>query len=62
MKEPCKHHAPEKVINIDAWDYWAEREKKGLQQRQCPTCLRWYFHGEFGKGWKGAIKFGDSKM
>jgi hypothetical protein len=30
------------------------KTERNCEQRQCPHCLRWYFHGEFGKGWKAA--------
>jgi hypothetical protein len=29
--------------------------ERGAKQRQCPHCLRWYFHGEFGRGWKAGL-------
>lgn len=57
MKDECPHH--------DANYFTLKREKKaekGLQQRQCPTCLRWYFHGEYGKGWKQGIKLEETNL
>lgn len=52
MTQPCAHHKP---IPIGYHEDHPKAEK-GLEQRQCPTCLRWYFRGEFGKGWaKGII-------
>jgi len=52
MKPICLHHKPTTV------PYHSEHPKaaKGLEQRQCPVCLRWFFRGEFGKGWGKGLK------
>ena len=52
MKPICLHHKPTTV------PYHSEHQKaaKGLEQRQCPVCLRWFFRGEFGKGWGKGLK------
>ena len=56
MKEPCQHHR----INLNKGHCDGdEKADRGLEQRQCPTCLRWFFHGEFGRGWAKGLKQGD---
>lgn len=52
MKQPCPHHKPTAV------PYHDEHPKaaKGLEQRQCPDCQRWFFRGEFRKGWGKGVK------
>ncbi len=30
--------------------------ERGCEQRQCPKCGRWFFRGEFGKGWGNGYK------
>lgn len=51
MKTPCPHHTP-----FSHKYYFNEKVEKMImdkrEQRQCPDCLFWFFHGEFGKGWK----------
>ena len=55
MKEPCRHHY---ILSKDRWIYM-DKADRGCEQRQCPHCLRWYFHGEFGRGWAKGLKQGD---
>jgi hypothetical protein len=57
MKPPCPHHKP---LGLAGFFKYKDKADKYLEQRQCPTCLRWYFHGEFWKGWKKGIKFETS--
>lgn len=52
MKDECTTHKP---ITYGHWA-WFDKLKRAPKQRQCPTCLRWYFHGEFGRGWAKALK------
>lgn len=47
---PCPHHKP-----IQG-GYFKYEDKYGKDQRQCPDCLRWFFHGEFGRGWAKGLK------
>lgn len=48
-------------IQVGPTDYigralWAEKLLRRGVQRQCPACLLWYFHCEFGPGWKKGRK------
>lgn len=58
IRAPCQHHRP---LSRDM-DYCAHSELlerrmlKGIQQRQCPECMRWYYSDEFGRGWSKGIK------
>jgi hypothetical protein len=52
LPEPCATHKP-----IEGGYFKCEEKfERNCEQRQCPTCLRWYFYGEFGRGWKYAIR------
>ena len=53
MTSICPHHKPTTV------PYFDEHPKaaKGLEQRQCPDCQRWFFRGEFRKGWGKGLCF-----
>jgi hypothetical protein len=57
MKEPCTHHKPIQ----GGYHKYEDKVEKGLEQRQCSVCLRWYFHGEFGKGWAKGIKCSEQQ-
>jgi len=54
---PCANHKPAPVALHDNHP----KAVKGLEQRQCPVCKRWYFWGEFGKGWGKGLKFDKSQ-
>jgi hypothetical protein len=51
LPEPCAIHTPKD----GGYFKYEERMERGAKQRQCPHCLRWYFHGEFGRGWKAGL-------
>jgi len=55
MKQRCAHHKP-----ITDYAKFQTKGHKGHEQRQCPTCLRWYFLGEFGRGWAKGLKVGNN--
>lgn len=54
MKEPCKHKPMKHKGMLDLLAKVKQKTERGAKQRQCPHCLRWCFHGEFGRGWKAA--------
>ena len=40
-----------------AWHEEAERRaKRGMKQRQCPTCKLWMWSDEYGPGWAAGLK------
>lgn len=46
---PCERHK-NFCQNMNMLDWFAEmerREKKGMKQKQCPRCKRWYFKDEY---------------
>ena len=59
MKTPCTTH---KRVENKGYNYGEDRYLNGREQRQCPACLLWFFHGEFGKGWKAATKPPEEKF
>ena len=59
LPEPCATHIPLKGMSIENLVKFDVRANNGGLQRQCPQCLRWYFHGEFGRGWAKGLKQGD---
>lgn len=56
MKHICTHHKKIENYTLEDWDKYELKVLKGCESRQCPDCQCWFFHGEFGKGWKKAIK------
>ena len=53
---PCRDHRPLDLGYI-AWHREAERRgRRGMKQRRCPDCLRWFWHDEWGShgGWDAA--------
>ena len=47
----CLSHHPFQLSYV-AWHEEAERrEKRGMVQRKCPTCERWFWRDEYGPGW-----------
>lgn len=58
MKPICKHHKPfDKGYFYGQW-----LSSIGREQRKCPECGRWLFYGEFGKGWRSAIRAEGAKI
>lgn len=53
----CKHNKRLEVNSLEAYYQYEAKVEKGLKQRQCPKCCKWFFHGEFGKGWKQGIEY-----
>lgn len=44
----CDFH-PEKKLGYMAWHAYAEEQtRKGVKQKQCPTCRHWFFPDEYG--------------
>jgi hypothetical protein len=56
MKNTCTHKQDETPKGYQKFE---DKGERGLEQRQCPVCKLWYFHGEFGKGWAKGIKYSE---
>ena len=58
LSELCATHKPIEGGYFKYEDKW----ERNCEQRQCPHCLRWFFHGEFGIGWHKGIKAQKNKI
>ena len=48
IMEKCSWHKSS-TLGYLQWHADAERRAaKGQKQRQCPDCLHWFWHGQFG--------------
>ena len=48
-RQPCVRHKNfcQKMNMLDWFAEMERREKKGMKQKQCPKCKRWYFKDEY---------------
>ena len=48
-KPPCKRHNNfcKNMLMLQYFDELERRENKGMKQKQCPKCKRWYFKDEY---------------
>lgn len=48
-KQACKEHRPKQLGYLQWIDYAECQVKKGIVQRECPKCGRWYFPEEYNR-------------
>lgn len=44
--EKCKSHKPSKLGYLEKHNEAERRMKKGMKQKQCPTCKYWFWKDE----------------
>jgi hypothetical protein len=49
MQKKCRHR-----INKVSYLQYIDKVERNLMQRQCLVCLKWFFYGQYGKGWQSA--------
>ena len=44
----CPSHKPKHENDYIGWHLWAEKQSaKGIEQKKCEKCERWFFPSEF---------------